>query len=446
MFAHVEERGEVLDEQVFEDGATVDCAGRRLQERAVFGLPRQVEALGAADELVLEVDLVLQQELQVAGGVEVELGGQQRPRAVVHPHAGDVVAVGLELARLRADDGGVAAVAAHAGVVAEQEFPYIGRLHEQQRQAILPQVAPPAPAAPVIVVRQERVADEPPQDGLHRHPLQPAVEGGGGGLRIQRGEFRLPIRERVFEPLPEFDGIAIRGKQRIGIFVPVHNRRDEDIRLGAARFQLDVLEAQRADGLVAVYRGSGGDARFGLFRRDDGLRPFERAAFTDEVLDDGVKAHGSVAAIFRAEHAVGDSVGLVPALVEGEGGAHEDAVRVRADAVQQRGDVPVVAQVVGGTPVERKRRRGRERERRVAGVGKRHLQQFDGVGGRRNQRRDFGAQSQARVLADDALPEEAGFERDGVRVIRKRLCDLRRAVAGGGPRPDAVDVYPEIAR
>ena len=71
---------------------------------------------------------------------------------MVHPHPGDVVPVGLELAGPVADDGGVGAVGPDAAEVAQQILPDRRRVAEQQSQTCPATGSPPAPAAPAVVV------------------------------------------------------------------------------------------------------------------------------------------------------------------------------------------------------------------------------------------------------------------------------------------------------
>ena len=130
--------------------------------------------------------MLTQQESEVARLIDVELRGQQRPRAVIHPHARDVVAIGFEFAGRAADDGGIAAVEAHAREVAEEQFADIAGFGHQQRQNVLPQIAPAAPAASVVVIGQPRIARDAAQNRLQRHPLQPVIEARVARVEVQR--------------------------------------------------------------------------------------------------------------------------------------------------------------------------------------------------------------------------------------------------------------------
>ena len=95
---------------------------------------------------------------------------------MIHPDPGDIVAIGFELAREAADNGGIAAIHANPGKVFEQQMIYLPGFHDQQSQNVLPKIAPAAAAAPVIMIRQERVAEQAAQCGLDAHPLQPQIE------------------------------------------------------------------------------------------------------------------------------------------------------------------------------------------------------------------------------------------------------------------------------
>ncbi len=220
---------------MFQDGPFVNRAIGGAQPGPLFRLPGQVTALGAVDEGVLEIDLWSQQEGQIAGLVNVEAGRQVGPGPVVHPDAGDVVAVGLEFAGARADDGRIAAIYADAGIVARQELAHLVRFQQQEREAILPEIAPAAPAAPVIVVGQEGVAKEPPQHWLDGHPFQPAVVARVGGLKGKPVAQRLPVRPRRSEVGGKAVGAAVGGDQRRALFFLRDDRQHQHVGAGLPR-------------------------------------------------------------------------------------------------------------------------------------------------------------------------------------------------------------------
>ncbi len=120
-------------------------------------------------------------------------------------------------------------------------------------------------------------------------------------------------------------------------------------------------------------------------------------------------------------------------------------MRVRLNPVQERGNVAVVAQVVGGAPVERDRGGGRERERPVREVGQRDLHQFHGIVGGRHQVGHFRAQAEHRVDARHFVPEQPGFQRDLLAALQAG-GDLRRGVACGRPGGLTVYQHPEVSR
>jgi len=134
---------------------------------------------------------------------------------VVHPDARDVVAIGQEFAGLAADDGGVAAVDPHAGEAAEQQVTHRFGLQHEQRQAVLPKIAPAATAAAVVVIGQERVAEQAAQERLHGHPLQPPIEAGVRGMKGQRRHPGLPVGTRDLQPMLEACGAPVALDQRL---------------------------------------------------------------------------------------------------------------------------------------------------------------------------------------------------------------------------------------
>ena len=113
VLAHIVEGGELLQQQMFQQGAAVDLPGFGALPAALFGGPGLVDAVAPHRLGVLEVGGLAVQQGQVAGLVQIELGGHLGPEGVVHPDPGNAVAVGDEVAVPGADDGGVGAVHPH---------------------------------------------------------------------------------------------------------------------------------------------------------------------------------------------------------------------------------------------------------------------------------------------------------------------------------------------
>ena len=129
----------------------------------------------AHDEAVRKIRRFLEQEGQVARPVYVLANGQHRPEGVIHPDPDDVVSVRPKLSGALADDGGVGAIRPHASAVGGELCAQAVLPREQQSEAVLPEVAPAAAPAAVVVVRQEGTAEDAPEHRLHTHPAQEQV-------------------------------------------------------------------------------------------------------------------------------------------------------------------------------------------------------------------------------------------------------------------------------
>ena len=179
---HLIKGGEVLNQQVLQNTAGVDLAGSRPLPVSVRRVPLSVDLCTPHSLGVLEVGDLRAQDIQVPRLVDVELGGHQGPEGVVHPDSGDAVAVRDKVPQALSDDGGVGSVHPHAAEAGLDHLPHAAGVHQQQRQAVLPEV-PPAPASPaIVVVGQEGTAVDPPQKGLEAHPAHQAVEVRRAGL------------------------------------------------------------------------------------------------------------------------------------------------------------------------------------------------------------------------------------------------------------------------
>jgi hypothetical protein len=168
------------------------------------------------------------------------------------------------------------------------------------------------------------------------------------------------------------------------------------------------LEPQGAHRLKAVDHAALGHA--GHLRIENRSRPLQVAAFADKRLDIREEGDRGRAVLLHAEDRVGHLVRPVASFVERQRRVHRDAMPHRADAVQERGDMAVVAQVVGGPAVDGDRSGGREGEHGAAHVGQGHLHQLDLVRAVRDEVENLRPQPQLPVLARHLVPEQACFE------------------------------------
>ena len=169
MLANIEERSKVLKEEVLHYRSFAAYAGKI----GVF-----IEKFFASHYLAVdEVGSRLIKDLKVACLLDVEIHGHERPHCVVHPDSCDPVSVSNELAALASDDGGVCAVAPHAAEVIDEHASYVRRIHDDERQTVLPEVSPASAALAVVVVGEERAAVNTAKHRLDAYPVHPVVEG-----------------------------------------------------------------------------------------------------------------------------------------------------------------------------------------------------------------------------------------------------------------------------
>ena len=149
-----------------------DSTFRLLAEISIF-----IKELFAAHYLAVdEVRSLLVKDLKVARLLDVEIHRHERPHCVIHPDSCDAVTVSDEFAASAADDGSVRAVRSDAAEVIDEHSPYVRRIHDYQRQAVLPEISPASAALAVIVVRQERASVDPSEHRLYANPVHPAVK------------------------------------------------------------------------------------------------------------------------------------------------------------------------------------------------------------------------------------------------------------------------------
>ena len=358
---------------------------------------------------------------------------------MVHPDPGDAVAVGDEVAVPRPDDGGVGAVDAHAAEVLLDHAADAAGVHQQQGQAVLPEVPPAAAAPAVVVVGQKRTAEQPPQKRLETDPPHQVVKGGVAG-----------VEGYVDPPLPGGAGLGQGGAGLFGAAVALPDAVQFLRRAGDAqqhgignlgpRGQRQLGEAEGPHRLPPGRRAAGRHAGAVL---GDGPRAQVGSALAQKGFHGGVKPDRRLTVRPRAQHIVLRVVGPVAPLVKGHCGLHNHAVAGAADAVQQRGHVAVVADVVGAAAVEGHGGERCGRERAGAGVAHRHQHDLEVVR-KRAEQRDAGGDAQRASGALHRLPHQAGLQAAVLLVRGEPLGFLGGRNAGAGPDLAAA-AQPEVA-
>ena len=74
---------------------------------------------------------------------------------MVHPYSGDIISVRNKLAHALSDDRGIGTVHTYTAVIGYQHIPDARRLHNQQCQAVLPQISPTSSALSIIVMGEK---------------------------------------------------------------------------------------------------------------------------------------------------------------------------------------------------------------------------------------------------------------------------------------------------
>ena len=358
---------------------------------------------------------------------------------MVHPDPGNAVAVGDKIAVPRSDDGGVGAVDAHAAKVLFDHAAHTAGVHQQEGQAVLPKI-PPSPAAPaVIVVGQEGTAKQPPQKRLETDPPHQVVKVGVAG-----------VEGYVDPPLP---GGAGFGQGRPGLFLaavalpgPVQFlRRPGDAQqqhIGglSPRCQRQVRQPERPHRLTAGRCAAGRHAG-AAFHHGAGAQVSPSLA--QKGFHRGIKPVRLLAAGPCAQHIVQRAVGAVAPLVKGHGGLHGHAVGGTVDAVQHRGHIAVVADVVRAAAIEGHSGKRGGLQRPGAGVAHRHQHDLQVVR-KRAEQRDAGGDPQRAGGALHRLPHQAGLQAAVLLIWGEFLGLLPGGSAGAGPGLAAA-AQPEVA-
>ena len=348
VLAHLIERGQLLDQQMLQDGAGVDfplaCTLPAALLRLVCGID-----LGAAHGLgILEIRSLAVEDFHIAGLVDVELGGHLGPEGVVHPDTGDAVAVGDEIAVAGPDDGGVGAVDPDTAEILLNHPAHVAGVHQQQGQAVLPEI-PPAPAAPaVIMVGEEGAAEEPPQERLEADPFHQVVK-----VRVPGAErdvdFFFPVAAGAVQCGLYLVPAVVLAPNGSNGFLAVLHPQQQDIMGFLAGGQGDGREPEGPHGLPAFCGAAGLDPGILLI---DGAGVKIGPALAQEGLHSGVEGFRFLALGPKAAYIIYFVVGPVAPLVKGHGGPDHHPVFGGPDPVEHRGHIPVVPDVVGAAAIQ----------------------------------------------------------------------------------------------
>ena len=81
---------------------------------------------------VLEIGCFFKQDVEIPGLVDVQLRSHKRPEGVIHPDAGDAVAIRDKISASVPDNGGVGAVDSDTAVVCLDHLSDVLRFHQEQ--------------------------------------------------------------------------------------------------------------------------------------------------------------------------------------------------------------------------------------------------------------------------------------------------------------------------
>ena len=279
---------------------------------------------------------------------------------------------------------------------------------------------------------QEAAPADAPKLGLHGYPAQPAVQRWIAGGKDRRAH-ALPV-------LPGFSERVFKGRGRKEApAVAVDAQRDEPAS-ALPRPERTGREPQGGGHFIALAPLPGAQPGAVV---DERLRPVP-ADRAHVILHRAQAADGAFAVFVQPADGIRVFARLVPALVEGHGGPERHAAVRHGQPVQQAGDVPVVADVVGAAAVQREGRRRDEGQGRRAFVRHGDAQQLGLLAFGGDERQDIGANAQAGVLPPRFIPQQSAARGTGFFIIIT-FCLLGGADARGAPQFAVRQPQPEIA-
>ena len=151
VFTHFIEGSQVFYQNMLQDRTLVNAVIFCTLLIAVAIAPLRINLSAPEGQRIFEIGHLFQKHIQIACLIHVKLGGKVGPESMVHPDTADSVAVGDKFTGLMSNNGGIGAINADAAIIAHNHTPHIAGIHQQQAQAILPEVTPTT-ASPAIVM------------------------------------------------------------------------------------------------------------------------------------------------------------------------------------------------------------------------------------------------------------------------------------------------------
>ena len=369
---HVVESAQVFQQNVFQHRTLIDGSVGGTLTAAVRGLPHVIVSHAPADLTILEVRRFFQQHREITGLVQIELCRDERPERMIHPDAGNVVAVCNEFALLFPDDGRIRAVHPDTAVVVHDHTAHIAGVHDEQRQTVLPQVAPAAPALAVVVVRQERAAEDATQNRLEADPLQIVVPDAVAGSELHIDEL-LPVLPDLLQCGCRLDRSVQHVHQSGQGTRLLCQTKANNILCAFAGSQRDGIKCHCPHRLPTFDQRSRRGA--GLIGAH-GLRVQEGAALAQEHLRCRIDGYGQCAVRSVGGSKIEHLVFAVTSLIKREARLYDHAVGGHADTVQKGRHMAVIAQIIRTAPVQRHGRHRGKGQRRGGAVYQRDKHSF----------------------------------------------------------------------
>ena len=349
MAADLIKSGQLLDQKMLQNTSGINLAVFCPEQAALPRVPLLVVLRSPTRLRVFKIRNLPVQNLHIAGLIDIEFGCHLRPESVIHPYTCDPVAVRDKVPVALSDDRGVGSVDPDPAEVFLDHLSYTVRIHEKKREAVLPEIAPSPAASSVIVMGQERTAEQPSEKRLEADPFHQTVKISVAGMK-SGVDFLPPPGFCLVESLLYFiRRIVFLINLRDGFSV-VFRTQDQDVIRLLPGGKMYFRETESAHRFSAGGKRTGRHAGTALA---DGARVRIGSAFSQKFLYSGEETFRSFTGAAASVYIVDHRVGTVPALVKGHCRADKDPVGFRADAVEHGSYISVIPYIVGAPPVDR---------------------------------------------------------------------------------------------
>ena len=145
----------IFQQNVFQNRSVINLTGFCFLIFSIGTAPFFIMRSSSFCLKILEIWNLLKKDIHIPGLIHIKLRCHKWPESMIHPHAGNVVAVCDKFTLSVSDDRGIGSIDAYSTVIIDDHLTYNRRIHDQKCQTVLPEITPASSTFSIIMIREE---------------------------------------------------------------------------------------------------------------------------------------------------------------------------------------------------------------------------------------------------------------------------------------------------